>query len=227
MTGRQLVPFIVLSVEPIIQTVRPSAKKRGNSKKSRMAECIIVRESDFGVVDTQFTVITHLGHILKEGDTALGYDLTTASWTNDREYLQKMKSDIPDVILVRKRYPTKGERFWQLRNIEVDNDLTMATNKDEEMNRDDYEDFLQEIEGDKEMRLNINIYKNNQVMSKKEKRKLKLKSNSTMDTVSVSDAVVKQDSQSNVDMIDDDEEAIQLDELLEELELNDQIDESL
>ena len=67
-----------------------------------MAEVTIARESDFGVNDTQFTVLTHLGGIVKEGDTVLCYDLSRMSWTNDLEHTSKLRYEMPDVILVRK-----------------------------------------------------------------------------------------------------------------------------
>ena len=38
----------------------------------RLAECVVAREKDFGVNDTQHTVITSLGNILKEGDMVFG-----------------------------------------------------------------------------------------------------------------------------------------------------------
>jgi nonsense-mediated mRNA decay protein 3 len=56
MTSRELLPFVVLSVEPIMQDARASAKKRGAGRKVQMAECVVARESDFGVNDTQFTM---------------------------------------------------------------------------------------------------------------------------------------------------------------------------
>lgn len=102
MNSRQLSKFIVLSVEPIDQQHRPSARERGKHMKSRLAECVVARESDFGVCDTQFVCTTHLGYILREGDVVLGYDLVRASWTNDREYLDQLTAPIPDIILVRK-----------------------------------------------------------------------------------------------------------------------------
>ena len=72
MTSRDLVKFIVLSVEPIERTQRASAKKRGTDRKFRMAECVVARESDFGESDAQFTCVTHLGNLLREGDIVLG-----------------------------------------------------------------------------------------------------------------------------------------------------------
>lgn len=46
---------------------------RGVDKKMRLAECVVAREKDLGVNDSQYTVITSLGHILKEGDMVFGY----------------------------------------------------------------------------------------------------------------------------------------------------------
>lgn len=74
MNSKQLIKYTVLSVEPIIKEMRQSAKSRskGSDRKIRLAEVVVVRERDFGVNDTQFTCITHLGNLLKEGDTVLG-----------------------------------------------------------------------------------------------------------------------------------------------------------
>ena len=83
LSSKQLVRYIVLSVEPILAGasatggVRPSAKSRqtsvsGLDRKARLAECVVARERDLGVNDTQFTCVTHLGHLLREGDVVLG-----------------------------------------------------------------------------------------------------------------------------------------------------------
>jgi len=71
------------------QVHRPSSKQRGgHDKKMRLVEVTVAREKDFGVNDTQFTVITHLGNILKEGDIALGYDICTSHWAQEGELEQ-------------------------------------------------------------------------------------------------------------------------------------------
>ena len=122
MNSRQFTKYIVLSVEPVLTSARPSAKMarkqhvphrkvsasmaaslagsetgsisgtrraRGTSvdsvsvmesvvgsiatdRKIRLAEVVIARERDFGVNDVQYTCITHLGNILREGDVVLG-----------------------------------------------------------------------------------------------------------------------------------------------------------
>lgn len=110
MNSRQLIRYVVLSVEPVFTAVRPSAKAgkirtgsrrtsgsnddgeysssiAGGSvmggggsvlgsvvgdRKLRLAECVVARERDLGVNDTQFTCITHLGNVLHVGDAVLG-----------------------------------------------------------------------------------------------------------------------------------------------------------
>lgn len=76
MNSRQLIRYVVLSVEPLLATARPSAKVRGHGGKMRLAECVVARESDFGVNDTQFSCTSHLGNLLSEGDIVLGLGLS-------------------------------------------------------------------------------------------------------------------------------------------------------
>ena len=225
MTSKQLISFVVLSVEPIVQAVRPSAKKRGAGKKVRMTECVVARESDLGSNDTQFTCISHLGHILREGDLVLGYDVSTSAWAHERGIDEKIRGVMPDIILTRKNYANRGARKWALKNLEVDEQAALSS-KEMEALEQDYEDFLQQVEGDKEMRLNMNLYK----AGREKERKLKAdaaaassaaaaklgsrKSNKTLS------AGVDMDEDDNDDEYDADEEEIQLDELLDELELD-------
>ena len=158
MNSRHLTRYVILAVEPILHNQRPSAKKRGVDKKLRLAECIIARERDLGANDTQFTCITHLGHLLREGDIALGYDLTNATWVQDLEKDSIRQEDVPDVILVRKHYPTKSERIWALKSLQIDETLENEGRFAESEDKD-YEEFLQELESDRELRAQINLYK--------------------------------------------------------------------
>ena len=73
MTSRELTRYVVLSVEPVLRTDRASAKKRGQTRKLQLCECIVAKESDMGVNDRQYTCLSHLGSILKEGHLVLGY----------------------------------------------------------------------------------------------------------------------------------------------------------
>jgi len=74
--------------------------------KVRLAEVIVAREKDFGVNDQQYSCITHLGNILREGDVVFGYDFTNTNWNvneedNEDNVLDK-HSSFPDLVLVRK-----------------------------------------------------------------------------------------------------------------------------
>lgn len=75
-----------------------------------------------GSNDTQFIGRTHLGHILRPGDNALGYDLHTAI-VNDADLIPLKGKSLPDFVLVRKAYPektTKQQRIWQLKQLDKD-----------------------------------------------------------------------------------------------------------
>ncbi len=76
----------------------------------------IAREADLGVNDERYTASTHLGRILKTGDTVLGYHLSSQANLNAEEL--GLKGDLPDVILVRKVYEKRGKRKWTLKNLE-------------------------------------------------------------------------------------------------------------
>ncbi|KAK2560301.1 60S ribosomal export protein NMD3 [Acropora cervicornis] len=71
-TYKQLTEFMVLQIEPVdgfAQTTRSST-----TNLSRRADAWVARMQDLGVSDTQYHCRTHLGHLLKTGDTALGYE---------------------------------------------------------------------------------------------------------------------------------------------------------
>lgn len=216
MTSKEMKPFVILSVEPIMQDVRASAKKRGAGRKLQMAECVVARESDFGVNDTQFTCITHLGHILREGDVIMGYDISTAAWAHEQGIDEHAFSrGAPDIVLVRKNYQTRGERKWALKALEVD-EQAVLTDREMEALEGDYEEFLQEIEGDREMRAHVNLYKKNKAGKKRdevERRRREAEEARGMEQAS--------GDEGGSDAGDVwDEEQVRLEELLDELELD-------
>ncbi|TYZ67808.1 hypothetical protein PybrP1_005618 [[Pythium] brassicae (nom. inval.)] len=108
-----MVEFIVLDVEPV-EDVRkkgqaaPQGDSQGDSSKNGgfvVADVEIARVSDFGVNDTTFLVRTHLGALLQAGDSAKGYDLSTANFGTSQTHWYLQKAELPDVVLVRKVYP--------------------------------------------------------------------------------------------------------------------------
>ncbi|KAJ9172940.1 hypothetical protein P3X46_016126 [Hevea brasiliensis] len=158
LTSRQLVEYIVLDVEIISPEVNI-----GGSRYA-LAEVQVARLSDFGKNDTIFFIKTHLGHILKPGDQALGYDLYGAN-SNDIE-LDKYKGLVlPEAILMKKSYEEKRQRkrgkprTWKLKSLNMEVDDSRGRHDQEKANVE-YEEFLRDLEENPELRFNISLYRN-------------------------------------------------------------------
>lgn len=158
LTSRQLVEYIVLDVEIISPDVNI-----GGSRYA-LAEAQVARLSDFGKNDTIFFIKTHLGHILKPGDQALGYDLYGTN-SNDIE-LDKYKGLVlPEAILIKKSYEEKRQRkhgkprSWKLKSLSMEVDDSRGRNDQEKMNKE-YEEFLRDLEENPELRFNVSLYRN-------------------------------------------------------------------
>jgi nonsense-mediated mRNA decay protein 3 len=157
LTSRQLVEYIVFDIEAV------SSEVTVGGTKYVLADAQVARVSDFGSNDTMFSIRTHLGHLLKPGDHALGYDLYGAN-TNDME-LDRYKGYIPEVVLIKKSYEEKRQkkrgkaRPWKLKslNMEVDDKIKV----DEDKRDAEYEHFLKDLEENPELRFNISLYQNN------------------------------------------------------------------
>ena len=153
MGSRQLVEYVVLDVEPV--NVLPAAELReaaaaggmsaatltmggqsyaaseagANTKRYALADVTVARRSDFGQNDRVTTVRSHLGALLKPGDTALGYDLAAAAPSDEAldAAVESGRLSIPDALLVRKshdaaraRRRARGERRpWVLKRLDV------------------------------------------------------------------------------------------------------------
>ena len=74
--------------------------------KYQMAECQIIRSDDFGVNEDYLYVKTPFGRQIREGDTALGYDIVNLNTNNDdfEKYQQRglENGTLPEVILIGK-----------------------------------------------------------------------------------------------------------------------------
>ena len=151
-----LTEYIVLDIEP----VNPS-----DTGKWVLADAQIARSSDFGVNDTQYHTRTHLGRILKPGDLALGYDMNSLN-INEEMLPGYEKTNIPDVLLVKKFYPSTGKRSkrrkWKLASLSKEKEeqtAGRAAQAREAAAEADYEEFLEDIEEDVDMRQHVNLYK--------------------------------------------------------------------
>ena len=153
---QDLVEFIVMDIEPI------------GPQKGRflLAEATIARATDLGVNDTTYLVRTHLGSILHPGDSAMGYHLTGTQFNNDHfEAIQESKQfsgTIPDVILVKKHYAARRKtksRNWKLRRMAREEADVKPRKQDADRDAVDYEQFLQDLEADEDLRQGMNMYR--------------------------------------------------------------------
>ena len=62
-----------------------------------LADVWVMRSQDMGVTDAQYHCRTHLGHILKAGDSVLGFDMTSTN-VNDTN-LDKVGIKLKDSVM--------------------------------------------------------------------------------------------------------------------------------
>ena len=154
---QDLIEFIVMDVEPI----------GPQTGRFLLAEATVSRASDLGVNDTTYLVRTHLGGILHAGDSVMGYHLTGTQFNNPNyeaiEDSKQYSDTIPDVVLVKKHYPArkKGKsRNWRLKRMAREESEMKPRKQDAERDEVDYEQFLRDLEADPELRLGMNMYRN-------------------------------------------------------------------
>lgn len=93
---------------------------------------------------------THLGNVLVENELCLAYDLRVSVVSDKAEEVFK-KYGIPEVIVVgRTKSETRRKRAWHVKELApYDDDV-----------HEEFEEFLDELEEDPELRQDIKIYKN-------------------------------------------------------------------
>lgn len=210
----RLTRFVVLGKEPLFLERNHSKRAVGKKQRSKLALVTAARESDLGINDSQMEEHCHLGYLMKCGDVALGYDLTEAQLVEDEAEELRMSGKLPDFVLVRKLYGgvAAGEadaakkRMFQLKRLDVkrgeEQESRKSKKKDVDMENVDEEDFLQELEADREMRTRVNIYKSGHVVKKDD------------------------DDNNDDDGEDEDDQKITLDELLDNLVLDSKPDDA-
>eukprot|EP00794_Sanderia_malayensis_P017668 gene17668-19430_t len=149
-SNKQLIEYTILEADN-------ETSRSMNRSKYQGADVYVMRSEDMGATDDQIHCRTHLGHILTTGDTVLGFHLMSSN-LNDENF-EKMKEDqIPSVVLVKKSYGDKRKRRkyrnWKLKGLAKD-----TTGIDPDGLMKDYDDFLDDLEEDRDYRHNINIYK--------------------------------------------------------------------
>lgn len=158
--------FLVFDIEPC------EAPKSGSIhiKKVKSARATVGRISDW----QNFDVKTYLGDVLKEGSYVWGYDLSSLNLSGFIDNHSSLK-ELPDVILVKKSYQEAKNlkrRIWRLKELEKEKADTKAMNRDNEKRAKDYEEFLNDLETDPEMRSHVNMYRNEKAIKEKEKNKM-------------------------------------------------------
>ncbi|XP_017885921.1 60S ribosomal export protein NMD3 isoform X2 [Ceratina calcarata] len=154
---KQLVEYTVMDIEPIKSKDRRFFPGQGTiSEKHVIADVWLVRSCDLGINDNLIHTRTHLGHVLKPGDTALGYALSESN-INDDNFETLNKDLVPDVILTKKSYAhdvvaRRRMRAWKLKHMLEDKESMVTENND-------YYEFLEDLEENPEMRQNINIFR--------------------------------------------------------------------
>ena len=160
--SRSLTEFTVMEISPLDVSgshVRTAASAgRGVAQRFCLAEMWLVRSDELGVSDRQYYSRTHLGHLLSEGDTVMGFDFVNTNVNHDN--LDKLRKDlIPDVLVVKKHYGDKHKRHakrnWRLKALKTDDTESMDTSSS---NDRDYTDFLEDLEEDPVIRQHVNIY---------------------------------------------------------------------
>ena len=175
----RLTRYVVLGKEAVFLERNQSRKAVGKKQRSKLATITAARESDLGMNDSQIEERSHLGYLMKSGDVCLGYDMKDCQLVDDEAEDLRTAGKMPDVVIVRKLYGgvAAGEadaakkRMFKLQKLDIkkgeENEKRgKKARKDVEMEKADEEDFMQELEADKEMRTRVNVFKSEAVATK-------------------------------------------------------------
>lgn len=175
--------FVILGKEPVVLQRNVSKRSATRKLRNQLATLTLAREDDLGINDEQFEENTHIGYLMKSGDVCVGYDLTETRFVEDDAEEMRSGGKLPDVIVLRKLYggvaaneaDAAKKRIWRLQrlDVEVAEDLKSARAAKSKAEADDMdeEDFMREVEADKEMRTQMNLYKS-ELLSKKKREEL-------------------------------------------------------
>jgi nonsense-mediated mRNA decay protein 3 len=203
----RMTKYVVLGNEPVVSERNVSKRTTSRKQRNRLATLCLAREADLGVNDNQSEERSYVGYLMKAGDVCVGYDLTETQFVDDAAEDMRAAGKMPDVIVIRKLYGAvaTGEadaakkRIWRIQRMDVEVAETTksarAAKQEAEQGFMDEEDFMREVEADKGMRSQMNLYKSEQVSAKKPE-----------DTEMADD-----------DDNDDDDQEVQLEELLDGL----------
>ncbi|KAK4151797.1 putative nonsense-mediated mRNA decay protein [Chaetomidium leptoderma] len=150
-------------VEFVVMDIEPTGLRKG---KWVLGEATVARASDLGVNDTTYFARTHLGTLLRPGDSVMGYLLSGSNFNSEAfdaiENSRAHGSTIPDVVLVKKHYPNRRKnkrRNWKLKRMTKDEGDLLPKANDQTRLEAEYEMFLRDVEEDGELRAALALYK--------------------------------------------------------------------
>lgn len=204
--------FVILGKEAVVLQRNVSKRSATRKLRNQLATLTLAREADLGINDRQFEENSHIGYLMKSGDVCVGYDLTETQFVEDDAEEMRSSGKLPDVIVLRKLYggvasneaDAAKKRIWRLQRLDVEiaDDLKTARAVKAKAEADDMdeEDFMREVEADKEMRAQINLYKSEMLRKQKE--------------AAANDVMQEDDAD---DEEEEDDQEIKLEELLDNL----------
>lgn len=143
-----------MDIDVILEKDRKTYPGQGQvSFKHALCDIWVVRASELGINDNPIHTRSHLGHLLKVGDSVMGYNTGEAN-INDPEFEKLTPEQVPDVILVRKHYDRQtrlSQRLWKIKHL--------AAEATDERSKHDYHEFLDDLEDHEDLRGQINIYR--------------------------------------------------------------------
>eukprot|EP00347_Sterkiella_histriomuscorum_P005896 403354861 len=176
----RLTEFIVVNIEEPNKDFNVS--RAAAKQKFKMVSVEVQRKEDYGINDTTFSINTHLGETLNFFDTVLGFDFEQMNFSEIDE-VKNMKRGLPSVVLVKKTYPkarqrNQKNRVWKLKTLEketLDENNHHKKEKSKAKNQRDIDLFMQDIEEEPDLRQQIDLFKDEEVIEQikqKEAKKL-------------------------------------------------------
>eukprot|EP00127_Corallochytrium_limacisporum_P001276 Clim_evm1s49 gene=Clim_evmTU1s49 len=158
-------PFTALtSPKALIEITVLDQDRLGMTRgKFALSEVEVARSRDLGSNDNRYVIRTHLANILQPGDTVLGVDLENTNLNDESAERLGQQGQLPPLVLIRKVHEKRNKkRAWKLRRLAVKAGQSRDVSRRNSVKSDadeDYEEFLRDLEADKEYRQDINMYR--------------------------------------------------------------------
>ena len=159
-------------------------EKKLEDKKIKIVNVKCIRNSGKDENKEIIETRSFLGRKMRPGDIYYGYDLTRINISEELEgILSKKKEKIPDIILVKKKY-NNYKRIFKLKHLDMDLEDEEEENEEKEKHvkkgkkkkknqkdKDkDVEEFMEDVGKNKDLRKNINLYKDKKAIEELNKQ---------------------------------------------------------